>query len=70
VADGRIYAVAGPRDLFEGLSSRARELPLSLGRLVNPTARTPNTANMIRDVMVQAIKFSSDSGEMVVPSCE
>jgi hypothetical protein len=64
----KLYAVTGPPDLFEGLSSRTRELPLSFGRLVNPTAKTPNTAKMIRDVMVQAMKNSSNGGEMVAPS--
>jgi hypothetical protein len=64
----RVYAVTGPLELFGAFSSRTRVLPLSFGRVVNPTARTPNTANMIRDVMVQAMKISSNSGEMVAPN--
>jgi hypothetical protein len=34
-----------------------RSRVLNLGKLANPTARMPNAANAIRDVMVHAMKL-------------
>jgi hypothetical protein len=54
----RIGVSGGFKSAGDHRAPRSRIRAPSLGRLANPTARTPNTANAIRDVKVHTINFT------------